>query len=495
MHDTMTTKDEAEQMRLAVAIPYWAGDEPRAMELARLLADIETKRREDVVLVFMRDAQCPDSPLLDETARYCRPKFGGIVALVSGRVAHGHPAGSNAIWGGGMELLASERRAGRLRVSTVMLCESDGGPLCLNWINRIKAAHARTLASGKRITGAVAEFSKCGIHANGGNMVFQVPVWDDYPSLHDTPDWVPYDIYHKDVLLRECRPSNVIRNEYDSYGWSPASLACMGREEVAWLHGCRDRSVLEYVKRLVASNRSPRERGDATMTTDLFLVTYPRDYEWLPYLFRSIERYVTGFRRLVMVLEQGDPEPEHPGFVTVKRCPRYPNDGTGLHFCQPVEKLRAHEHTDADRVLFVDSDCVFIAPVDLETYEHPLIVAPWDRAGQAQCWYEPTRQLLRFEPPFETMRRHPSIYATAFLSEVWDHIGGREGIARARDRGLTAVPEFNVLGNYAVMNRPEQFTILREGADDLPPRVIRQFWSHGGLTPEVLRDLEGMHLR
>ena len=36
------------------------------------------------------------------------------------------------------------------------------------------------------------------------------------------------------------------------------------------------------------------------LTTDLFLVTYPPDHVWLPYLFRSLPR-ATGWRDLIGV--------------------------------------------------------------------------------------------------------------------------------------------------------------------------------------------------
>ena len=489
----MTTAVEGEQMKLAVVLSYWAGDEPQAMALARVLADLEPAKRGDVVLVFLRDAECPDSQALNETARYCSRSF-SIMKAVSGRLGKAHPAGANAIWGGGMELLARIRRNGALRLSTVFLCEPDGGPLCPDWIDRLKAAHARTLASGKRITGAVAEFSQCGLHVNG-NMVMELDVWDDHPSLHVTPDWCPWDVYHRKVLMAECRPSNVIRNEYDSYGWSMASLAGMGKEEVAWLHGSRDGSVLEYARRLAARVVRDGEVAPPEPSTDLFLVTYPPDYQWLPYLFRSIDQRVIGFRRLVMVLEDGYPEPPAlPWYVTVKRCRSFSGEGHGRHFSQPVEKLRAFRYTDADRVLFIDSDCVFTEMLDVAIYEPPVIVAPWDRVGDALCWYEPTKLLLGFEPPFETMRRFPFVYPTWFLRELWQHLGGHAGIAARRAQGLTAIPDFNLMGNYAIMRHPDKFELCREGCEGLPPRVIRQFWSHGGLTPEVLAELDELGL-
>jgi hypothetical protein len=231
------------------------------------------------------------------------------------------------------------------------------------------------------------------------------------------------------------------------------------------------------------------------MTTDVFVITYPPDHKWLPYLWRSIAKHITGMRAVVLVLEQGDPEPpDLPAYVQVKRCPRYTQEGPGRNFCQPMEKLRAHEYTDANMICYMDSDCVFTTPLDLSTYRHPLIVEDWFHVGNAICWLSPTRQLLRFEPPYETMRRFPFFYPRSFIKEVWEHIGSAEGIARERAKGLTAVAEFNILGNYAVVKRPELFEILVARVNQLPELVIRQFWSHGGITPEVLKEMRQLGL-
>jgi len=37
------------------------------------------------------------------------------------------------------------------------------------------------------------------------------------------------------------------------------------------------------------------------MTVDLFLRTYNKDVQWLPFLFRSLCRHARGFRKLIVV--------------------------------------------------------------------------------------------------------------------------------------------------------------------------------------------------
>jgi len=233
--------------------------------------------------------------------------------------------------------------------------------------------------------------------------------------------------------------------------------------------------------------------------TDLFLTTYPQDYDWLPYLFRSIVHNVSGYDRLIVVIEEGHEPPleilrEHgPRRWSIERCRRYEGTDFPGYTGQAIEKLRAWEYSNADRVLIVDSDCVFTRPVDLLTdpaasIEKPIILRrPWKEAGDANCWHDSTAELLRFEPPYETMCRHPFIFPTWMLHQLWEHMGGEERLLQHK-----TLSDFNLMGNFALVKHPELFTPLHwqgpvdnhtetAGAfvgDGAPPEWVHQFWSH-----------------
>lgn len=242
------------------------------------------------------------------------------------------------------------------------------------------------------------------------------------------------------------------------------------------------------------------------LTADIFLITWPGDYQWLPYLFRSIRKYVTGFFRLVLVIEEGDEPPrqaleENADFpFIVKRCRRYRDTPYNGRSGQALEKLRAWAYTDADRVVFVDSDCIFIRPVDLQTDEdinlaRPSIYSiPWalippyyyDKpdgtkgVDYATKWREPIGRILGFDPPAEAMQRFPFVFPGWFLRCLWEHIGGE-------DRLLT-IPEtcdFNTMGNFAMAKFPEFFT-MRAALNSPRPLTMKNFWSFSGIDhPDV----------
>jgi hypothetical protein len=243
------------------------------------------------------------------------------------------------------------------------------------------------------------------------------------------------------------------------------------------------------------------------LTADLFLITWPGDYPWLTYLFRSINKYMTGFDRLVMVLEEGDDPPrEALDFCSsfpwvIRRCPRYRGTEYEGRSGQALEKLRAWSYTGADRIVFVDSDCVFCRPVDLQTDQDVNLARPsvwsipWEQLppyhytmpngdtgiDYATKWRDPVRNVLGFDPPAEAMQRFPFVFPQWFLRCLWEHIGGEERMRTFKDPC-----DFNVMGNFAMAKFPEFFT-MREALNSPAPLTMKNFWSFSGVNCEKVQ--------
>lgn len=246
------------------------------------------------------------------------------------------------------------------------------------------------------------------------------------------------------------------------------------------------------------------------LTTDLFLVTYPKDYPWLEFLFKSINRYVTGFRKLIVVLEEqdGDEIPFQlsmygPDAWEMKTCRNYRGTEYPGYTGQAVEKLRAWSYTNADRIFILDSDLVFTRPVDLETdaranIQKPVVIyRPWEEAGEAKCWHPSTVELLG-NAPFETMCCHPFIFPGWMLHRLWEELGGEEKLLQnppRDDRGAPCISDFNVMGNFAIRMHDEAdhdlVTTCNHHAITIPPNFVHQFWSHHTVDhPEVRAKLK-----
>lgn len=235
-------------------------------------------------------------------------------------------------------------------------------------------------------------------------------------------------------------------------------------------------------------------------TVDFFLITYPKDYPWLPYLWATIAKRATGFRRCVLVLEPQDPTPSGlPTYVEVKRCRVYRGTDVAGYWGQSIEGLRAHEYTDADVIWFLESDCIFTRPVDVRVDKgfgqpEPCILRQkWEHVGVAAKW-RPTTLGLLGEAPAETMRAHPFVYPRGHFEACWSHIGGEERLRHVvLDGG--ELSQFNVLGNFALIH-PEGFRIIDVDRESMPDSCMKQFWSHSGVEDaSVVREMEKLGLR
>jgi hypothetical protein len=230
---------------MIIMLQYWDGDQDQALTLARLLADIEPKRREDAILVLARRGDCRESEEARRTEAYCSAKFSTML-LQSPRVEVGHPDGCWGLWAGAVNRLWMLHRQGLLPWghSAVFTCETDGGPISPRWLDMLIKAHQRTLTQNLRVTGAVMDTPIP--HVNG-NLVLELGIIGDNPSLLSCPPGVAWDLHHAKVLIRETRACNVILNAYGTRDWSPGCLTPMARE-TAWVHGCKDSSVYGYAR-------------------------------------------------------------------------------------------------------------------------------------------------------------------------------------------------------------------------------------------------------
>jgi hypothetical protein len=219
---------------MILALQYCHSDRERAMALARLIADLEDCRRDDVVLVLVKGADTPSSRIVLDTAFYCMKKMPTVVLdLPVG--CSGWPEGPNTLWTGTMEHLA---RHHGLHHSIFTFDGGDGVPLHANWIDLLLEEHARTLAEGKLVTGLPGLDSTKRPHISG-NMVLELKIWDLLPVLHDTPDHDGWDCYHSKTLEPYTSFSTFLRND-----WRKEDLSQDMFEEYAktsiWWHGYKD---------------------------------------------------------------------------------------------------------------------------------------------------------------------------------------------------------------------------------------------------------------
>lgn len=235
------------------------------------------------------------------------------------------------------------------------------------------------------------------------------------------------------------------------------------------------------------------------MKADIFIRTYEKDLEWLKYCLKSISKYVTGYRQIIICI----PDPQRKlldGWnLTAEKivtCPVYKEDYLG----QQISKLKAYEHTDADVLIFIDSDCCFNKPVDFqkELFQDgkPIIYKTlYEHVGEAICWKEITEKTLGEPLQFEYMRRLPFVFLSKTLRSADLFLKIKHG--KDSEEYIMGQPgrhfsEFNYMGAYADQYEKESYCIKNTEIDGYGNMYLKQNWSWGGITPEIKEEMEAL---
>lgn len=229
--------------------------------------------------------------------------------------------------------------------------------------------------------------------------------------------------------------------------------------------------------------------------TSIFVRTYHGDLAWLRYCLASIHRNLRGWSEIVVCIPQGQ-EGLLEGIVTTERivtCARYPDDYIG----QQISKLQAFRHVRGDHVLFVDSDLVFHPGASVADYleggKPVLLKESYARVAakhpdiDISRWQRAVENLFGTKPSHEYMRRAPQLYLTSTLRALDETFPQLEAHAICqRDRLFS---EFNTLGFYVELCESGRYSIVDLERHAPPPNPATQFWSWGGISPDVITRL------
>lgn len=226
------------------------------------------------------------------------------------------------------------------------------------------------------------------------------------------------------------------------------------------------------------------------MIIDLFCKSYSGDFEWLKYLLRSIPKFVTGYRDIVLVVPETD-RSLIQGFNLTKERVHYVKEEGNPYLFQQRIKLNADSFTEAPFCCFVDSDCFFYRPINIqeELFKDgkPILMAtPYTDLPPSVPWQPVTEKALGFLPEFETMRRLPLLYKAEHLDRLRRHIAHVHGQS-VNDyiNSVSSFSEFNALGSYILKYHPNEISVLNTQTDPVPEQWAYQAWSWGGITPEI----------
>jgi hypothetical protein len=253
---------------LVIALQFFTGDWWRAMKLARFLADLERRRRDDVCLLFVRTIECPVTRVLESAITRCSEVF-HVESLVvrpdtPERVERWDrlgrwPVGPNVLWTGAVEYFLRDMGPQWTTLFTV-----DGGdsvPLHRDWVDVLCEDHARTVREGLGITGWVGRDGLGRWHVNLNLLAERSFLEAHQGELLEMPAGEhvcePIDMYRAGLFLSACRASTVVRSDWRYVGARQSDLAAVAGQS-AWWHGCRDGDLVDLARVHVLGEDRPR---------------------------------------------------------------------------------------------------------------------------------------------------------------------------------------------------------------------------------------------
>ncbi len=226
------------------------------------------------------------------------------------------------------------------------------------------------------------------------------------------------------------------------------------------------------------------------MNANIFIKTWEGDLAWLPLCILSIQKYASGFDSTIVVSDSSCVATVLKMLrgtgVTVEAV----NDWDNGYIQQQWVKLTADTYTNADYTLFVDSDCIFHTPFTPESFMRDgkpvLLKTQYGDLGGAEAWKAITENFVGFPVHYEYMRRLPWMYRNESLFNFRQKYPNT--LSHLKSLTSRDFSEFNALGAYIDKYENDAYYIS-DTAVWLPEPVAKQYWSWGGITPEIQAEI------
>lgn len=231
------------------------------------------------------------------------------------------------------------------------------------------------------------------------------------------------------------------------------------------------------------------------MNAVIFIRSYNKDFEWLSFALRSIHKFASGFKEIVIAVPIGH---EHGlRHLTAERLITVHDDGSNGYCNQQESKLNADLHMapDVTHILHIDSDTILIRPVTPDTFMRegkPIwMITPWEAmkgGDEKKAWFHVMCKCLQECPPYEFMRKVTPMVPRWAYAAFREHIQKLHGISMTQyvmsqpNREFT---EWNCLGFFLWLYHRDSFFWWDTTVLGVPEKWEDQRWSWGGLTQEI----------
>lgn len=226
------------------------------------------------------------------------------------------------------------------------------------------------------------------------------------------------------------------------------------------------------------------------MNIDIFIRTYEKDLEWLKHALRSIYMHVSGYRKIVITAPKSN---DFSKYLT--ETVTYVEDLRDGYLGQQLTKMNAYLYTDADAVVFWDSDVIACEPVNVSEWflgGRP-IVYKTSYAHIEAPWKPITEKAVGFNVEWEYMRRMPIIYFTDTVEACSKFIEKQHNVSLIKyisSQPYREFSEFNAIGAYAEKFESNRYEFIDTDMVELPKNKVHQFWSWSGLDSNDLNQIK-----
>jgi hypothetical protein len=235
------------------------------------------------------------------------------------------------------------------------------------------------------------------------------------------------------------------------------------------------------------------------MPIDIFIKTYHKDFIWLEYLLKSIKKFASGFRNVVIISDDdGHILPEHfkdiidftVNYVKVPSVSINMDHDTGYAWQQYV-KLSWYKYTDAESVVIFDSDEMLTCHTTPDSFKtngkYNWFYREWKDAGSAICHKKTVDMILNFDTQYESMWVTGFYFTRSATDKLEEHFNTIHGTRNLWDiiilLGISGLSEFNIFGNFIHKIQDPDYNYLYDTTGVFNCTIIKS-WSWGGLTDE-----------
>ena len=216
---------------------------------------------------------------------------------------------------------------------------------------------------------------------------------------------------------------------------------------------------------------------------DIFYKSYSKDFKLLYYSLQSLTKNVTGYNKVVILIPELDRHLFDTRILPERTEIHYVNEYGNGYLFQQVCKIKAHNYSSADFIMFSDSDLIFDHPINLQDFildgKPEILMTSYygedgkNQLGDAICWKQATETMFGEFVDFEYMRRNNLIYHRETLVNIESKFPNIEyTIMQSK-----SFSEFNFIGFFAEKYESDKYNFVNTNNWVYTPPKSIQLWS------------------